>query len=73
MAHTDYFDPEMYAQNADIQDMIKRGLFNRSLTTADVCIHRQEIVDLEALPRIGHRFLLLDRRGRRPAKPGLDS
>ena len=31
VAHTDYFDPEMYAQNEDVQKMIKRGLFNRSL------------------------------------------
>ncbi|CAK9001311.1 unnamed protein product [Durusdinium trenchii] len=32
VAHHDYFDPEMYAQNRDIQEMIKRGLFNRLAT-----------------------------------------
>ncbi|CAJ1430380.1 unnamed protein product, partial [Effrenium voratum] len=32
VAHNDYFDSAMYAKNADIQKMIKKGIFNRLAT-----------------------------------------
>jgi len=31
-AHNDYFDPKMYAKNADILELTKKGLFNRLAT-----------------------------------------
>lgn len=32
VAHHDYFDPKMYASNEQIQEMTKKGLFNRMAT-----------------------------------------
>lgn len=32
VAHHDFFDPRMYAQNKDIQELTKKGLFNRMAT-----------------------------------------
>ena len=35
-AHHDYFDPAMYRTNKEIQNMIKKGLYNR--TSAALCL-----------------------------------
>jgi len=41
-AHHDYFDPNLYKQNADIQRLTKKGFFNRLVTVFFYLTHVEE-------------------------------
>ena len=62
-AHHDYFDPAMYKNNRNIQDMIKKGLYNSDLIAAS-CSERCW-GNCPALPRISDGVFLPVRCGGR--------